>query len=262
MNKELVKVKLKNKERKFVFNWKPDLTDYRDHVFKASVTKVIPSKIDLRPFCPPIYDQGELGSCVANAVGAAFQFGQMKQKRPTFIPSRLFIYYNQRVMMNTIKSDSGASLRNGIKTLDNTGVCPELDWRYKISKYTQKPPQNCYDIALKNQVEEYLHVNSSIPEIKHCLADGFPVAFGFTVYSSLLTDEVAQTGIMPMPQDKDELQGGHAVLAVGYDNSKNALLVRNSWGTDWGLYGYFWMPYDYISLAHLASDFWSIRVVE
>jgi len=249
-------------EKKVVLSWNPDLPDYRDHQFKAILNKLPPSKVDLRSQCPPVYDQGELGSCTANALAGAFQFEQMKQKSVSFIPSRLFIYYNERVLINTVKEDSGAALRNGIKTLNNNGVCPETLWAYKISKFTQKPPQTCYISAMKNQVSEYLHVIASIPQIKQCLADGFPIAFGFTVYSSFLTKHVAQTGIMPMPQDGDEMEGGHAVMAVGYDNSKSALLVRNSWGNDWGLDGYFWMPYDYTTLAELTSDFWSIRLVE
>jgi C1A family cysteine protease len=260
--KTTTNVRINGIQRKIVLGWKPDLDDYRDHMFKVVMNKVTPPKVDLRSKCPIIYDQGELGSCTANALAGAFEFGQMKQHAKFFIPSRLFIYYNERVIMKTVKEDSGASLRNGIKTLNNQGVCPETLWAYKISKFTVKPPQSAYISAMKNQVSEYLHVNASIPEIKQCLANGYPVAFGFSVYTSFLSDKVAQTGIVPMPKDTDHLEGGHAVMAVGYDNSKSALIVRNSWGVNWGLDGYFYLPYDYIELAHLASDFWSIRIVE
>ena len=252
-------------QKKIVLGWKPDLTDYRDHIFKAVLNKTLPPKIDLRPQCPIIYDQNELGSCTANALAGAFQFEQLKQikKRSiSFVPSRLFIYYNERVLENSVNSDAGASLRDGVKTMNNDGVCSENLWKYKISRFKQKPSANCYASALKNQVQEYLSINPSIPEIKQCLADSFPVAFGFTVYSSFMTQQVANTGIMPMPQDGDQLEGGHAVLAVGYDDNKSALIVRNSWGRNWGLNGYFYMPYDYTTLAQLTSDFWSIRLVE
>jgi C1A family cysteine protease len=234
-------------------------------MFKIVLNKPAPPLFDLRPQCPIIYDQGQLGSCTANALAGAFQFEQLKQikKRSlSFIPSRLFIYYNERVLENTVNSDAGATLRNGIKTLNNNGVCSENLWKYKISKFKQKPPANCYASALKNQVQEYLSVNPTIPQIKQCLADGFPVAFGFSVYSSFMTDQVAKTGIMSMPKDTDQLEGGHAVLAVGYDDAKSALIVRNSWGRSWGLNGYFYMPYAYTSLAQLTSDFWTIRLIE
>ena len=252
-------------KRKIVLGWKPDLTDYRDHTFKAVLNKPAPPLVDLRSQCPIIYDQGELGSCTANALAGAFQFEQLKQikkRSASFIPSRLFIYYNERALENSINTDSGASLRDGIKTLNNDGVCSENLWGYKISKFAQKPPAKCYTSALKNQVKEYLSITPSIPQIKQCLVNGYPVVFGFTVYSSFMTQEVADSGIMPMPQDSDKLEGGHAVMAVGYDDTKNALIVRNSWGTNWGLKGYFYMPYDYTTLAQLTSDFWTIRLVE
>ena len=254
-----------NSKRKIVLGWKPDLTDYRDHTYKAVLNKTVPPLVDLRPKCPVVYDQGELGSCTANALAGAFQFEQLKQikKRSlSFIPSRLFIYYNERVLEGTVGDDAGAALRDGIKTLKNNGVCSENLWKYNINKFTQKPPANCYTSALKNQVQQYLSIDASIPQIKQCLAEGYPIAFGFSVYSSFMTNQVAKTGIMPMPQDGDQLEGGHAVVAVGYDNSKSALIVRNSWGKNWGLSGYFYMPYDYTSLAQLTSDFWTIRLVE
>src|ERR1035437_9291613 len=250
-------IEIVTNNKKIVLGWKPDLADYRDHKFKAVLNKTAPSKIDLRLQCPIIYDQG--------ALGGAFQFEQLKQikkRSQSFIPSRLFIYYNERVLEDSVNSDAGASLRDGIKTLNDQGVCSENLWKYKISKFTQKPSTTCYASALKNQVQQYLSVAPSIPQIKQCLAEGYPVAFGLSVYSSFMTDQVAQTGIMPMPQDGDQLEGGHAVMAVGYDNSKSALLVRNSWGKSWGLNGYFYMPYDYTTLAQLTSDFWTIRLVE
>jgi C1A family cysteine protease len=209
-----------------------------------------------------VYDQGDLGSCTANALAAAYEFEKMKQKQSYFMPSRLFIYYNERVMEKTVKSDAGAALRDGIKSLDIQGVCPEDMWAYNIKKFASKPSCKCYSTAKKNEIKEYLAVNhTSIDDIRQCFAQGYPIAFGISVYSSFMSDEVARTGIVPMPKPDESLEGGHAILGVGYNDAKRMVLVRNSWGTDWGLKGYFLLPYDYIISTQLASDFWTIRLV-
>jgi C1A family cysteine protease len=217
--------------------------------------------IDLRPSCPPVYDQGERGSCTANALNAAYQFEEMKQGKENFIPSRLFVYYNERAMEGTIYEDAGAIIRDGIKTLVKDGVCPETMWEYIPSRFSIKPPQECYDAALNNQVLSYYSVNKTIRDVKQCLAEGYPVVFGFTVFDSFMSQKVARTGIAEMPKRNEQPQGGHAIMAVGYDDSKEALIIRNSWGTNWGLNGYFYMPYGYIT-NNLATDFWTIRLVE
>src|SRR5438552_496218 len=121
------------------YGWQPDLPDHRDLKFAAapSLLRKLPAKVDLRKQCPPVYDQGQLGSCTANAIGAAFEFEQMKQNYGTgFTPSRLFIYYNERVMEHTVDMDSGAQIRDGIKSVNNQGVCPEQMLPYIISEFT------------------------------------------------------------------------------------------------------------------------------
>jgi C1A family cysteine protease len=224
---------------------------------------VLPPLVDLRPQFPPVYDQGELGSCTANALAGAFQFEQIKQKEKNFIPSRLFIYYNERVLENSVNQDAGAMIRDGIKTLVTNGVCPETTWKYAILKFAKKPTATAYKVALSNQVRQYLKVTEqSLYDFKHSLFDGYPVVFGFTVYESMMTDAVASSGIVPMPKAGEKILGGHAVLAVGYDDSKQAFIVRNSWGSSWGLNGYFYLPYAFITTAGLANDFWTIRIVE
>jgi C1A family cysteine protease len=250
------------KKRIMRFGWKRDLPDHRDVQFKITAPITLPKLVDLRLSCPPIYDQGDLGSCTANALAGAFEFEQMKQKEKYFIPSRLFIYYNERSIEGTINSDSGAAIRDGIKTLVKDGVCPESLWKYKINKFRKKPCRSCYRKALKNQVLEYLSITHSITDIKQCLALGYPVVFGFTVYELFMSEEVAKTGIAPIPQPNESAEGGHAIMCVGYDDTKNALIIRNSWGTGWGLNGYFYMPYEYITRPNLAADFWTIRLVE
>jgi C1A family cysteine protease len=244
------------------FGWKRDLHDQNDFKFKVVAPVPTPPLVDLSPFCPPVYDQGDLGSCTANALAAAYEFEKMKQKQSYFMPSRLFIYYNERVMEKTVKSDAGAALRDGIKSLDIQGVCPEDMWAYNIKKFASKPSCKCYSTAKKNEIKEYLAVNhTSIDDIRQCFAQGYPIAFGISVYSSFMSDEVARTGIVPMPKPDESLEGGHAILGVGYNDAKRMVLVRNSWGTDWGLKGYFLLPYDYIISTQLASDFWTIRLV-
>jgi C1A family cysteine protease len=245
------------------FGWVRDLPDHRDFKFKVTVPKELPALVDLRDKCPPVYNQGTLGSCTANALGAAFQFEQMKQKVTDFIPSRLFIYYNEREMEGTVKQDSGAMIRTGIKTMVKEGVCPEDHWKYNINKFKLKPPPPCYRIATDNQVLEYQRITPhTLYEVKQALVDEHPVVFGFMVYESMMTPKVAKTGYVPVPQRNDRATGGHAVMAVGYDDSKEALIVRNSWGTQWGINGYFYLPYWYVTTPNVSADYWTIRLVE
>jgi C1A family cysteine protease len=247
------------------YGWIPDIPDHRDLIYAAPrpIIKKLPLKADLRKECPPIYDQGQIRSCTANAIGAAFEFGLDRENRSKdFMPSRLFIYYNERSMENTINSDSGAQIRDGIKSVVKQGVCPESIWAYDPQKLTKKPQVKCYKAALKHQVESYHRVNRNINQMKGCLADGYPFVFGFTVYSSFESGSVANSGILNMPQKNEQNMGGHAVLAVGYNDKAKRFIVRNSWGTNWGLAGYFTMPYDYLLDENLSDDFWTIRLVE
>jgi len=245
------------------YGWSPDLPDQRDLSYgatRATLAK-LPSKVDLRKGCPPVYDQGQLGSCTANSIGAAFEFEIKKQKAPDFMPSRLFIYYNERAIENTINTDAGAQIRDGIKSINKQGVCPEAMWPYNISEFTQKPHSVCYNDALKHLVTSYHRVLTDLNQMKGCLAEGYPFVFGFTVYESFESQKVAQTGILNMPAAKEKVMGGHAVLAVGYDDASKRFIVRNSWGEGWGQKGYFTMPYNYLTNSSLADDFWTIRLV-
>jgi len=246
------------------FGWQPDLPDQRDYRYAASpaILLKLPEMTDLRPGCPPVYDQGQLGSCTANAIGAAFEYGLIRQGAPDFMPSRLFIYYNERVIEHSVSNDSGAMIRDGMKTVNKEGVCPEKDWPYIISKFAAKPDASCYTNAQNHQVLSYHRVPRVLDQIKGCLADGFPMVFGFTVFESFESAEVAGTGIMEMPGPCEQVIGGHAVLAVGYDDKSRRFIVRNSWSGQWGISGYFTMPYDYLLNENLSDDFWTIRLVE
>jgi C1A family cysteine protease len=209
-----------------------------------------------------VYDQEQLGSCTANAIAAALEFDQMKEKQANvFMPSRLFIYYNERAMEGTVNEDSGGQIRDGIKSVAQQGDCPETLWPYDITKFAVKPPQQCYQQALKFKAVQYQRLSQILNQLKGCLASCYPFVFGFSVYESFESPQVAQTGHAPMPAPAEKSIGGHAVMAVGYDDSQNWFIVRNSWGVGWGMEGYFTLPYAYLLEQNLASDFWTIRVV-
>jgi C1A family cysteine protease len=247
------------------FGWTPDLPDARDFMYSApeGVLTKLPTKVDLRGTkMPKVYDQGELGSCTANAIGAAFEFGQLKQGEKDFMPSRLFIYYNERAVEGTIDTDSGAMIRDGMKSISKLGVCTEDTWPYDIPRFTEKPPAKAYTEAKKHQALVYRRVLGQLHQMQGCLAQGYPFVFGFSVYESFMSPEVAKTGKVPLPPRGEQLLGGHAVLAVGYDDSIQSFIVRNSWGPKWGIKGYCEMPYGYLTDPQLARDFWAVYTVE
>ena len=245
------------------YGWRRDLPDFRDQYLKIEMPlESLPASVDLRPNCPPVYNQGELGSCTANAIAGLVQFDELKLKRPvTATPSRLFVYYNERLMEGSVGSDSGAALRDGIKSLNTYGFCPETMWPYIIAKFTTKPSQACYANAKQHIVQQYQRVPQTAAGIKSVLASGFPVVFGATLYGSFESNTVAATGVVPMPGHNESPIGGHAIMIVGYDDAKKWFIVRNSWGTTWGAKGYCYFPYDYILNADLCSDFWTVKFV-
>ncbi len=250
--------------RKTKYGWLPDLPDHRDFGYEQlAVVKPekLPSSVDLRSDDTPVQEQGKLGSCTANALAGNLDFLKKQNLHKVLDFSRLFIYYNERVIEHTVSSDSGGMLRDGIKSLVKLGCCPESEWPYDVTKFTDKPTPRDYADALEFQITSYYRL-SSLNQMKHTLAIGFPFVFGFLVYESFESEEVAQTGVVPMPGKNERLLGGHAVMAVGYDDEKKWLIVRNSWGVAWGDKGYFFLPYGYLLDAHLSADFWTIRDME
>lgn len=247
------------------YGWIPDIPDQRDFLYAAppAFLRALPAKVDLRAKCPPLYDQGELGSCTANAIAGAIEFDQMKEHLPqVFVPSRLFIYYNERVIERSVDSDSGAMLRDGIKTVAKQGACPEPMWPYIIGKFKTRPSAGCYVEAAKHTAVTYQRLVQSLMQMQGCLASGYPFVFGFTVYESFESDAVARSGHAPMPRSGEPVVGGHAVCAVGYDTARRWFICRNSWGKTWGMRGYFTLPFAYLTDTDLAADFWTIRVVQ
>lgn len=245
------------------YGWVPDRPDYRDKLYAAIAAppKKLPSKVDLCETCSHVENQGQLGSCTANALAGNLEFLEKKAGRRATNLSRLFIYYNERAMEGTISDDAGAVIRDGVKSLVKLGVCTESSWPYKIEKFTEKPPDKCYKTASDHQVTSY-HRIIGLQQMRECLAEGYPFVFGFSVYEAFESEEVAKTGTLNLPQRGEKQVGGHAVMAVGYDDGDQRALIRNSWGTDWGMKGYFTMPYDYISNDNLADDFWTLRALE
>jgi C1A family cysteine protease len=247
------------------YGWVPDIPDQRDHMYAAPayVMSKLPSSCDLRAHCPPVYDQGQLGSCTANAIAGAIEFDQMKQGlSDVFVPSRLFIYYNERVMEGTVNSDSGAQIRDGIKSVAKQGDCPEDEWPYDITKFATKPPPTCYKDAVAHRAILYQRIMQTLNQMKGCIASGYPFVYGFSVYESFESQPVAQTGQVPMPAPGERMIGGHAVVAVGYDDAKRVFICRNSWGDQWGDKGYFYMPYAYLLDNNLSDDLWTVRAVQ
>jgi C1A family cysteine protease len=238
------------------YSWLPDLPDQRDYKFIPTAVK-LPDSVDLRPQMPPVYDQKTLGSCVSNAIAGASEFLWMKAKNE-IVPSRLFIYYNGRVIENTVNQDSGLSCRDGIKSMANNGTCPETEWPYTISKFKNKPTAKCYTDAIKHKALKYQSVSQTLTDMQSVLASGYPFVIGISVYTSFESAAVAANGIVPMPAKKEKLLGGHSTLVCGYDNSKQWFIVRNSWSASWGAAGYFFLPYTYLTNSNLSSDFWVI----
>lgn len=251
----------------FKTGWIKDLPDERDYKYSLRVApKTILPTVDLRSKCSPVLNQGNLGSCTACATTSMVQFVRGIEKFANWQPSPLFTYYSTRLIEGTINQDAGASLRNTLSSTVKYGVTPELFWKYNINNFKVKPPQGVWTEALQHQTLQYLRINNAIEnEICDCLSQGYPFTFGIAVYNSFLTSAVTRTGIVPMPNTKKEkLQGGHALLAVGYESagtSKN-LIVQNSWGTNWGQKGFCKIPFTYITDTNLCGDCWTIRVTE
>lgn len=224
----------------------------------------LPPSFSLAEKFPMCYNQEDIGSCTANAGAGCFQYlsGDL-----SFTPSRLFIYYNERMVDGDVDQDDGSSIQTCVNVLEKFGVCPESLWTYSHDHLFVQPPPELYTIA-KNYIITKAEViqGNNLDQIKHSIVSGYPVIIGMTVYESFESQEVEITGILPMPQPNEQILGGHAVDIVGYDDASKMFIVRNSWGTQWGFSGgifqsrgYFKMPYDFAANPNYVSEIWSIQ---
>jgi C1A family cysteine protease len=206
------------------------------------VIKTVPPIVDLRLKCGPIGNQGNLGSCTAFALSSVVSFIKQKSSQ-----SELFIYYNERVIANTVNQDSGAMMRDGISALQKYGVCNGVLWPYSVKKFKDKPPPRCYLDAAKNKALSVQNIPNTMPAMQNCLANGYPFVVGIPVYPSFESYAVSKTGQVPMPLKTDPILGYHAVVCVGFNNTLKCWIMRNSWGAAWGAKGYFYLPYAYLT---------------
>lgn len=233
-----------------------DPEDLKYRLLRGAASGPLPKRVDFRSKLPPAYDQGDLGSCTANALVTAVQFLQ-----PTLPGSRLFLYYNERLMDFDVTEDAGSTLSTGVACLAKYGLCQEADWPYVTQHFAMKPSAYAYLAGRKHVFPHHVHVVPTLTEMMACLAAGHPFVVGIQVYSSFENDAVARTGKVPMPNENaEELLGGHAVLCVGYDSTQKVFIMRNSWGPSWGDHGHFYLPFAYLTDAYLASDLWKVIV--
>jgi C1A family cysteine protease len=241
-------------------------------------TTALPEKVDLRAWCSPIEDQGRIGACTAHAGVGLVEYCERKAYGGHLDASRLFLYKVTRDLMR-VTGDRGAYLRTTMGALALFGVPPEKYWPYDETAFDAEPPAFCYGFAEHYSAIKYFRLDPPgakaeelLRRIKYYLAGGLPAMFGFTVYSSIA--QADKSGAIPFPMPKESVEGGHAIVAVGYDDGKTvknsgagakgtegALLIRNSWGTAWGQKGYGWLPYDYV-LKGLAQDWWSLVTMD
>lgn len=242
---------------------RPELSTFKKFTYHPMLDCV--NEIDLSKYILHVKDQGKLGACVAHGITSAYEFCMVKQENLDVLMSRLFLYYLAREVEGTIDSDSGAEIHDGIKVTCDQGLCVESLWPYDISKFTDKPDDKCYDDLKLHKSVKAERVQQTLNDMKQCLLDGFPIVIGIQVYESFESDEVAKTGIVPMPNTSTEkLLGGHCVLMFSTKliNGKLYGGILNSWGPDWGAGGKCFIPMEYLTNPDLASDFWTIKLVD
>jgi C1A family cysteine protease len=249
------------------YRWIPDQPDSRDHLYQLNTALMLAPVVDLRQYCSAIEDQGNIGSCTGNAIAGQIELIDRKGGK-TLDVSRLFIYYEERVLEGSVRYDAGAYIRDGIRVCYTKGAPLESLWPYVTNKFATKPPTAAYTDALKRKVTGYQRC-TDFNAVKNAVAAGNPVVIGFTVYDSFEGTVNNTTGMMPFPNTATEtILGGHAVCIVGYNDTmpvtgraNGRFICRNSWGTGWGDLGYFYMPYDVIKTTTMSSDFWLISAV-
>lgn len=236
------------------YGWRPSLPDHRNIPTNLTGMKVA-DEVDPRNNMPDPYDQGDLGSCTANAYAGAVEYDDILHYGALGTPSRLAIYYGERLREGTVDYDAGAMGHDAFKDGRKYGVASEALWPYDIAKFRDAPPPAYEAARASHKVREYRHPPMTEPAMKRLLSNLQTVAFGFTAYESFESLAVERTGIVPVPALSEQVLGGHEVLLVGYlAKYPNHFLVRNSWGTEWGLGGYFLFPKAYLLNPKLCGD--------
>jgi C1A family cysteine protease len=242
------------------YGYRRDTRDPRDRMFAPRPPHLLPAKVDLRNHCPPVMDQGDLGSCTAHGITGALRFLRIKAGKPDVELSRLQLYFDERTIEHTVGEDAGAEIRDGIKCAAKIGVGHENLWPYKIAKFRAKPPAAVYADAVQFNALDYSRVEVSVAALKAALAGGDPVVIGVTLFESFESDAVAANGMVPMPDLKREkLVGGHCMYAVGYGQHAGTFTVRNSWAADWGDRGDCYFPEAYLGSTKFGGDYWVVR---
>lgn len=248
-----------NGKPRHISGWKKQRPDHKDVNYHLAVSAApLASSIDLRPEAPRIEDQGEIGSCTANASTSAMEYVYAKAGKPVIQMSRLFLYFATRVWTEGTPAteDSGAQIRDVMTTLAKYGCCSEDTMPYAPENFSAVPTTPAIAEAMTHLVTKY-YACPNLRAIKTAMASGYPCVGGFSVPASMMSDQTAKTGMVQMPQPEEEFVGGHAILFVGYDDSTRLLTFENSWGTGWGAGGFGFLPYGYVQEG-LADDFWCV----
>jgi C1A family cysteine protease len=246
------------------YGWRKAIRDRRDYMVVPPPRPVaLPDEIDLRKDAPPRSDQGQLGSCVWHATPAVFEWHAHRAKHAVKL-SALFGYLQTRKAENSVDDDAGCEIPDAMKVLRKVGVCHNALWPYEIERFRDEPPAGAYRDAPKHTIAESVRVVPTADNLRQALIERGPLVFGISAYESIESDAVARSGVVPMPGAggaKDPLLGGHALALFGADHPRRRFLFRNSWGR-WGLKGtgYAWIPYDYLTDAELAGDFFAIKL--
>jgi C1A family cysteine protease len=222
------------------------------HIRKATLT----TSHDLRPLFVsknvPVYNQLDTSSCTANAGACLYQF-----VFPDTQPSRMFLYYNERICQHDTAHDSGAKVGDVFNVLSNIGVCDESFCIYNDGKsFAEVPSTAAFENAKKHRIHKYATVKQELISIKTELLHSNPIIIAIKLFDSFYTDEVTNTGMVPVPKSGENYVSGHCVLLVGFDDDKQLFTERNSWGSDWGDAGHFYVPYEYLLDTSLTSDLW------
>jgi C1A family cysteine protease len=243
-------------------NHMESLEDLRDYIFSKTVSISGNTIVDLRDKFKPAYNQLSIGSCASNATCAVYEYITNTRLKKDYMPSRLGLYYDARVLAGWPDKDNGSYIRDNFKVAAKQGLYSEILWPYVVKNVFFKPSARCYKEANKHQAIVYEKVPQKLESICAALNADLPIVFGFKVYSNFMSIKTASSGILNMPGIKDIYKGRHAVVLVGYDLEKKIFIVRNSWGSNWGQKGYFTMPFDYVLSNSLSFDFWLMRKVE